>query len=84
MLCADSWADLIWRVDIPQDGRCSVGPCLVEALAYKLDPKKYDVPGVNGLKFNTADMHVYFTTTAQANLGRVRVDPGTLEPVGES
>jgi hypothetical protein len=85
MLCADSWADLIWRVDIPQDGRAPSARIWLkhDMLAHSLDPKKHEVPGVNGLKFNAKDMHLYFTTTAQTILGRVRIDPGTLDPAGD-
>ena len=85
MLCADSWADLIWRVDIPQDGGAPSARVWLkhDMLAHSLDPKKRDVPGVNGLKFNKRDKHVYFTTTAQTILGRIWVNPENLEPVGD-
>jgi hypothetical protein len=85
ILCADSWADLIWRVDIPQDGSAPSARVWFkhDMMAHSEDPKKRDVPGVNGIKFNTKDMHLYFTSTAQTILGRIRVDPETLDPVGE-
>jgi hypothetical protein len=38
---------------------------------------------VNGLKYNSKERCVYFTTTAQTIFGRVRVDPLSLSPVGE-
>ena len=85
ILCADSWADLIWRVDIPSDG----GQCSARVwrehkmLAHSHDPKKHDVPGVNGLKYNSKTCSLYFTTTAQTIFGRIRVDPNTFDPVGD-
>ncbi|OCL11734.1 hypothetical protein AOQ84DRAFT_228863 [Glonium stellatum] len=85
ILRADSWADLIWRVDILED--CSAPSARVwlkhNMLAHSDDPKKFDVPGVNGVKFNHKDGHVYFTITAQTTLGRIRIDPGTLDCVGD-
>jgi hypothetical protein len=85
ILCADSWADLIWRVDIPEDGSAPSARVWLKhsMLAHSQDSAKHDVPGVNGLKFNKKDGHVYFTTTAQAIFGRIRVDRETLGPVGE-
>ena len=85
MLFADSWADLIWRVDIPKDGSPPSARVWLKhtMLAHSSDPAKHDVPGVNGLKFNNKDKHVYFTTTAQAIFGRIHVDRETLEPVGD-
>ncbi|CAL5873707.1 uncharacterized protein PFLUO_LOCUS7989 [Penicillium psychrofluorescens] len=85
ILCADSWADLIWRVDIPEDGSAPSAHVWLKhgMLAHSQDPEKHDVPGVNGLKFNSKDGHVYFTTTAQAIFGRIRVDSATLGPIGD-
>ena len=82
ILCADSWADLIWRVDIPPGGGKPLARVWMEheMFAHSQDPDKYDVPGVNGLKYDSKTHFVYFTTTAQTILGRVRVDPDTLDP----
>jgi hypothetical protein len=85
ILCADSCVDLIWRVDIPQDG----GPPSVrvwlkhDMLAHNRDPQKHDVPEVNGIKFGSGEMHLYFTTTAQTIFGRIQIDSETLDPVGD-
>jgi hypothetical protein len=87
MLCADSFADLIWRVDLPSpDGSkpTSVRVWLKHSwFAHSSDEAKWDVPGVNGLKYDSKDSCVYFTTTAQTIFGRVHVDPMSLNPVGE-
>lgn len=85
ILCADSWADLIWRVDIPSNGgHCTARIWLEhDMLAHSQDPKKPDVPGVNGLKYNSKTRSLYFTTTAQTIFGRIQVDLDTFEPLGE-
>ncbi|KAH7408840.1 hypothetical protein BKA64DRAFT_571470 [Cadophora sp. MPI-SDFR-AT-0126] len=85
LLCADSVADCIWRVDVPKDGtapstRIWMKHCM---LAHSNDPKLHDSPGVNGIKFNTKDGYLYFTTTAQTLFGRIRVDLQSLDPVGD-
>jgi hypothetical protein len=54
-----------------------------EMLAHRQDPKKHDVPGVNGLKYNSKTRSVYFTTTAQTIFGRIQVDPDNFDPVGD-
>lgn len=85
ILFADSWADLIWKVDIPENGSAPSACVWLKhsMLAHSQDPSKHDVPGVNGLKFNKKDGHVYFTTTSQAIFGRIPVDRETLDPVGD-
>jgi hypothetical protein len=52
-------------------------------LAHSRDPQKHDVPGVNGIKFSSREMRLYFTTTTQTIFGRIQVDPETLDPVGD-
>jgi hypothetical protein len=44
---------------------------------------KDDVPGVNGMEYNSKDNHLYFTCTSQTIFGSVRVDAETFEAVGE-
>ncbi|KAH6722581.1 hypothetical protein BKA61DRAFT_178949 [Leptodontidium sp. MPI-SDFR-AT-0119] len=85
LLCADSAADCIWRVDVPKDGAAPSTRIWMKhsLLAHSNDPKLHDSPGVNGIKFNRKDSFVYFTTTAQTLFGRIRVDPQTLDPVGD-
>jgi hypothetical protein len=87
ILCADSFADLIWRVDLPTpDGSkpASVSVWLKHSwFAHSNDENKWDVPGVNGLKYDNEKSCVYFTTTTQTIFGRVHVNPMTLNPMGE-
>ena len=86
ILLADSWADLIWRVDILEDGSAmSARIWLKHALLAhdSVNPAKRDSPGVNGLKYNPVDQHLYFTCTAQTLFGRVPVNPLTNEPADE-
>lgn len=84
LLMADSWEDLIWRVDLHKDQEPSVRVWLKhDLLAHSKDKSLWDVPGVNGLRYNPKDGHVYFTCTAQLVFGRIPVDPKTLEAAGE-
>ena len=83
ILVADSWADLIWRVDISDDGsRVSAHVWLKHEMLGHVEAKP-DVPGVNGLKYNPNDQHVYFTSTARTIFGRVPLNPVTYEPAGK-
>ena len=83
ILLADSWADLIWRVDFSDDGSvASAHTWLKHEMLGHLEAKT-DVPGVNGLKYNPNDHHVYFTSTARTIFGRVPINTITCEPAGE-
>ncbi|KAH8703714.1 hypothetical protein BGW36DRAFT_355122 [Talaromyces proteolyticus] len=86
LLLADSWAGLIWRVDVPEID--STPPSV--QVWYKHDmmgrgknPRTIDVPGINGVKYHSRLYQVYFTNTAQTIFGRVQVDPATLGPLGD-
>ncbi|KEY64094.1 hypothetical protein S7711_09489 [Stachybotrys chartarum IBT 7711] len=85
ILCADSWAGLIWKVEIPQDGGEPSMSVWKESAMFlpSSDPARADVPGVNGLKYNEKTHMLYFTTTSQLIFGRIPVDPDTLNPAGE-
>lgn len=87
MLLADSWADLIWQVDFPEYGPedestlCASTWLKHDMLAHV--PEKQDSPGVNGIQYNPADKHVYFTSTAQTIFDRVKVRDDTLEAASD-
>ncbi|QKX61761.1 uncharacterized protein TRUGW13939_08917 [Talaromyces rugulosus] len=87
-LLADSWSSQIWRVDIPEEGKGG-GPPSVRSwhkhdmMDRSTDPRKADVPGVNGIKYHSGTHHVYFTTTSQTIFASIKVNPDTLESIGD-
>jgi hypothetical protein len=86
VLIADCFAGMIWRVDIPADGkdpRCHVW---LKHYSMNHDPNGgalADQPGVNGLRFDATTRHLYYTSTVHKFFMRVRVDLGTLAALGE-
>ncbi len=84
ILVADSFAKLIWRIDLPgpDGGATVIRPWLEhDNMAHK--PEKPDMPGVNGVKFAAKSNYLYYTSTAQQLFMRVPVDPETHDPAGE-
>ena len=84
LLLADCFADLVWRIDLRDDGE--VASCrvwLAHASMACNRAEMPDTPGINGIKYCAKNSHVYYTTTAQLSFSRVRVDPETLEPAGD-
>ena len=85
LLVADSFAGLIWRVDL---GAAGGSPSARVWLAHdsmrhfpgKMKPEQ---PGVNGVRYAAKSRHLYYTATAKKLLMRVPVDPRTLDPAGE-
>jgi len=86
ILLADALADLIWRVDLSDDGhRATAGIWLAHhSMAFNPDsPLKPTVPGINGVRYAAQTHFLYYTSTAQKLFMRVRVDPATHQPAGE-
>ena len=85
LLLADSFAGLIWRVDLGPDGR-AVPSVWMKHYSMGHDPnggKLADQPGINGLRFVGSTSHVYYTSTVHKLLMRVRLDPITRTALGE-
>jgi hypothetical protein len=87
LLLADSFAGLIWRVDLPSEpgGQAQARVWLKHA-SMAHDPNstmKPPQPGVNGIRFAPRSNTVYYTCTAQKLFMRVAVDPATHEPASE-
>ncbi len=85
LLVADSFASLIWRVDLPAAGGELVYRVWLEheSMGYypgKMEPEQ---PGVNGVRFSSGSKHLYFSATAKKLLMRVEVDPISLSPCGK-
>ena len=82
---ADSFAGLIWRVDLTGEN-CSPVPRIWlqhESMAYYPGQLKPEQPGVNGIRFAAKTNYLYYTATAKKVFMRVPVDPETQEPIGE-
>ena len=82
VLLAAGMADLIWRVDLGEDGSASARIWLQhDTMKNRPGEKKPEQPGTNGVQFDRAAGYVYYTTTSQQLLLRVQVDPVTHEPI---
>ena len=85
LLLADSFAGLIWRVDLGSSGAARASVWL-KHYSMGHDPnggKLADQPGINGLRFVQSTSHVYYTSTVHKLFMRVRVDPITRAALGE-
>jgi hypothetical protein len=85
ILLADSFAGLIWRVDLPNDGGTPVARIWLqhESMGYYPGQLKPEQPGVNGIRYAAKLGYVYYTATAKKLFMRVQVHPETLDAVGE-
>ena len=86
MLVADSFAGLIWRVDLPAEegGQPAARVWLQHwSMGYYPGELKPEQPGVNGVRYAARSHHLYYTATAKKLFMRVPVDPRTYEPAGE-
>ena len=85
LLIADSFASLIWRVDLPPDGGTPKPRVWLkhESMGYYPGQLMPEQPGVNGVRFATKTNHLYYTATAKKLFMRVPVDPETHDPAGD-
>ena len=85
ILVADSVASLIWRVDVTEAGKsASVRVWLShESMRNYPGEMKPEQPGVNGIRYASKLGYIYYTATAKKLFMRVKVDPATLDAVGE-
>lgn len=84
VLVADSFAGLIWRVDVQSGGHdLQARVWLADgSMGYFPGKLKPEQPGVNGVRYAARTNHLYYTATAKKLLMRVPVDPATLDPAG--
>jgi hypothetical protein len=84
ILVADSFASLIWRVELSEDGRSGSASIWLKHYSMLFHPgeMKPEQPGVNGLRFSKKTSYVYYTSTVLKLFMRVRVDRQTLAPLG--
>jgi hypothetical protein len=87
ILLADSWAGLIWRVDLHAgDGKPKPGVWLEhDSMAYLAKPyyQRIQVPGINGIQYSPKRGYLYYTASAKRLFMQVKVDPVSFNPVGE-
>ena len=83
VLLAAGMANLIWRVDLGGDGSASARIWLQhDTMKNRPGEMKPEQPGTNGVQFDRTTGHLYYTTTSQQMLLRVKVDPATHDPDG--
>jgi len=82
LLCAGA-TDLIWRVDLLNEGKQATARIWIQHDNMKNRPgeMKPEQPGINGLRFAARTSCVYYTSTSQQLMMRVAVDPETYDPV---
>ena len=81
VLLAAGAAELIWRVDISDDLTASARVWLRhDSMKNRPGEKKPEQPGTNGVQFDAKTSYLYYTTTSQRMMLRVKVDPVTQEP----
>lgn len=81
VLLAAGMANLIWRVDLAEDGTAIARPWLQhDTMKNRPGEKKPEQPGTNGVQYASRTGHLYYTTTSQQLMLRVKVDPKTFEP----
>jgi hypothetical protein len=85
LLVADSFAGLIWRVDLDADGgRPQAREWLAhESMGYFPGALKPEQPGVNGVRYAAKLGYLYYTGCAKKLFMRVKVNTETLDPIGE-
>jgi len=84
VLLAGGATSLIWRVDLPEDGKPATARIWMAHDNMKMRPgeKKPEQPGVNGVRYAARTGYLYYTSTSQQLMMRVSVDQDTLEPAG--
>ncbi|WP_206995815.1 YncE family protein [Trinickia mobilis] len=85
IVVADSFAGLIWRVDLASDGTEGTARVWLQhkSMSSVPDGPAPEQPGINGLAYAAKSHYLYYTSTAQQLFMRVRVDPLTGAPAGE-
>jgi hypothetical protein len=74
-------AGLIWRIDLNDDARAAARIWLQhDNMKNRPGEKKREQPGTNGVQFDTKTGHLYYTTTSQQMMLRVKVDPDAQDP----
>lgn len=87
ILLADSWAGLIWRVDLyVADGKPKPSVWLEhDSMGYlaKLYYERIQLPGINGIQYSPKRGYLYYSASAKQLFMRVKIDPISFNPVGD-
>lgn len=85
IMLADSFAGLIWRVDLHVADEKPKPSVWLEhdSMGYFPGQWKPEQPGINGIQYSPKRGHLYYTATAKRLFMRVKVDPISFNPVGE-
>lgn len=84
VLLAAGAANHIWRVDLARNGTPSARIWLQhDTMKNRPGEKKPEQPGTNGVRYAAKTGYLYYTTTSQQLMLRVRVDPRTLDPADQ-
>ena len=80
VMIAAGAATLLWRVDLSDDGSASARIWLQhDTMKNRPGDQKPEQPGTNGVQFSKRTGYLYYTTTSQQMMLRVKVDPTTHE-----
>lgn len=80
VLLAAGATGLIWRVDLDADARASACIWLQhDSMKNRPGEKKPEQPGTNGVQFDATSGYLYYTSTSQQLMLRVKVDPDSHE-----
>jgi sugar lactone lactonase YvrE len=84
ILLADSFAGLLWRLDLNADGTASAPTVWLahESMDHRPEGPFPQQPGVNGVRFAAKSGWLYYTSTARGLFMRVAVDRDTGGPIG--
>ena len=83
VLLAAGMTSLVWRVDLGDDGTARARVWLRhDSMLNRPGDRKPEQPGINGVQFDRTTGYLYYTTTSQQLMMRVKVDPATQEPAG--
>jgi hypothetical protein len=84
IVVADS-VGLIWRVDLSKDGSASSARIWLrhESMENYPGQMKPEQPGINGVRYAAKLGYLYYTATAKKLFMRVKVNPETLDAMGE-
>lgn len=81
ILLAAGVAGLIWRVDLRDEAPSARLWLQHDSMKNRPGEKKPEQPGVNGVQFDAENGYLYYTSTSQQLLLRVKVSPVTHEAV---
>jgi len=84
LLVADTFAGLIWRVDLSPNGKREPRVWLAhESMAHIADTlPPPPQPGINGIRYHSMTNFIYYTSTGQKLFMRVHIDLRTHDPNG--